>query len=79
MLEGLHGGMMVVLVDLTVQSLRYVFMTSGFHSFLRDMSIGALVHLCSMALAASELGDGVLCSLHDVCVLMDVSCEYERV
>jgi hypothetical protein len=66
MLYGLHSGMMVMLMSLTIHSLRDILVTGWLHAFAGNTWIYTLFNLRGMTVTPSELGDGFLCRLHDV-------------
>ena len=65
-LQWLHSGMVMVLMSLTVNSLRDVLMTGGLHGLAGDSRIDVLINCRGMTMTAGELGNGFLCRFHDV-------------
>ena len=62
--QRLHGCVMMVLVDLTVNGLCDVFMTSRLDGFGGDGRIHPLLDVGVVAMLAGELIDGGFCGLH---------------
>ena len=60
MLQWLHSGMVMVFMNLTVNSLCDVLMTGWLHGLVGDSRIDLLINLCGVTLTAGELGNGFL-------------------
>lgn len=64
MLQGLHGCVVVVLVDFTVNSLCDILMTSGLDSLGGDGRVDDLLDVGLVAMSACEIADGGFGRLH---------------
>ncbi len=64
-LEGLHGGVVVILVNFTVNSFGDVLMASGRDGLIDNRCVDSLLDLSGVAMTTSELGNGGFGGVHD--------------
>lgn len=67
--DRLDGGMVVILVDFTVDGLCRLLVAVGLHLLLGDRRADCFVDIGAVALVGGELADGVLGGLHLGCVV----------